>query len=256
MTMGELLRVEHLSRSFGGIVVAADISLALGAGDRVALIGPNGAGKTTLINLMTGALAPDSGRILIEGDDVTALPDRARVRRGLVRSFQVSRLFNDLTVRDHVGLAILARRRKTGRLFSDPWMMPEVADETQDLLQELGLAIVARRRVAEIAYGQRRMLEIAIALALKPKVLLLDEPAAGVPHGEANLILDIIERLPAGLAVMMIEHDMDLVFRFAQRVIVLSAGRVICEGAPSQIAADPAVRKAYLGSFADGRRSA
>jgi branched-chain amino acid transport system ATP-binding protein len=230
--MSDLLRVERLSRSFGGLVVASDISLSLAAGDRVALIGPNGAGKTTLVNLMTGVLAPDSGRILIEGADVTALPDRARVRRGLVRSFQVSRLFNDMTVRDHV------------------------ADVVQALLEELGLSPVTRRRVAEIAYGQRRLLEIAIALALKPKVLLLDEPAAGVPRSEADLILRIIERLPAGLAVMMIEHDMDLVFRFAQRVIVLAAGRIICEGPPSEVAADAAVRKAYLGSFADGRRSA
>jgi branched-chain amino acid transport system ATP-binding protein len=254
--MSDLLRVERLSRSFGGLVVASDISLSLAAGDRVALIGPNGAGKTTLVNLMTGVLAPDSGRILIEGADVTALPDRARVRRGLVRSFQVSRLFNDMTVRDHVGLAVLARQRKTGRLFADPWTMADVADEVQALLEELGLSPVTRRRVAEIAYGQRRLLEIAIALALKPKVLLLDEPAAGVPRSEADLILRIIERLPAGLAVMMIEHDMDLVFRFAQRVIVLAAGRIICEGPPSEVAADAAVRKAYLGSFADGRRSA
>jgi branched-chain amino acid transport system ATP-binding protein len=254
--MGELLRAEGLSRSFGGIVVAADISLALSAGDRVALIGPNGAGKTTLINLVTGALAPDSGRILLVGEDVTALPDLQRVRRGLVRTFQVSRLFNDMAVREHVGLAILQRERRAGRLFAELWAMTDVADETHALLHELGIAMIARRSVAEIAYGQRRLLEIAMALALKPKVLLLDEPAAGVPRAESDLLLRVIERLPTGLAVMMIEHDMDLVFRFAHRVIVLAAGRIICEGTPPQVAADPTVRKAYLGSFADDRRSA
>jgi branched-chain amino acid transport system ATP-binding protein len=254
--MTELLQVERLSRSFGGVVVAADISLALAAGDRVALIGPNGAGKTTLINLVTGALAPDSGRILIEAQDVTSLPAVERVRRGLVRTFQVSRLFHGMTVREHVGLAILQRERKARRLFADPWQIGDVAAETHALLHELGIASVACDRVGEIPYGRQRLLEIAIALALKPKILLLDEPAAGVPRSESDLVLRMLEHLPSGLAVMMIEHDMDLVFRFAQRVIVLAAGRIICEGTPSQVAADSTVRKAYLGSFADDRRSA
>jgi branched-chain amino acid transport system ATP-binding protein len=254
--MSELLRVERLSRSFGGLVVAADISLALAAGDRVALIGPNGAGKTTLVNLVTGALVPSAGRILLEAKDVTSLSDVQRVRRGLVRTFQVSRLFHDMSVREHVGLAILQREGKARRPFADPWKVSDVAAEAHVLLQELGIASIASKRVAEVAYGQQRLLEIAIALALKPKVLLLDEPAAGVPRSESELLLRVLERLPSGLAVMMIEHDMDLVFRFAQRVIVLAAGQIICEGTPAQVARDPLVRKAYLGSFADDRRSA
>jgi branched-chain amino acid transport system ATP-binding protein len=254
--MTELLNVEHVSRSFGGLVVAADVSLSLSAGDRVALIGPNGAGKTTLVNLVTGALAPSAGCIRLQGEEITALRDLERVRRGLVRTFQITRLFHDMTVCEHVGLAILQRERKTARLFADFWRNTGIAAEAQALLEELGLAAIASRRVAEIAYGEQRLLEIALALALKPKVLLLDEPAAGVPRGESDLILRVLERLPTYLAVMMIEHDMDLVFRFARRVIVLAAGRIICEGAPAQVAADSTVRKAYLGSFADGRRSA
>ena len=248
----ELLRVEGLSRSFGGLVVASDISIRLAAGDRVALIGPNGAGKATFINLVTGALRPSAGRILLAGEDVTDASDVARVRRGLVRSFQVTRLFGDMTACEHVALAILQRERQTHRIFSDVWAIGSVAEEAQALLDELGISAVGELRVREIAYGQQRLLELAVAVALRPKVLLLDEPAAGVPQSEAPRILEVLEALPAGIAVLMIEHDMDLVFRFARRVAVLAGGRLIFEGTPAEVAADSRVREAYLGSYAHG----
>ena len=253
--MTELLRVEGLSRSFGGLVVASDISLSLKARERVALIGPNGAGKTTFVDLVSGALRPSAGRVFLAGEDVTGVADVERVRRGLVRSFQVTRLFGDMSVREHVALAILRRERRTGRIFADPWKLPGVEDETADILEGLGIGPVAARKAREIAYGQQRLLEIAIALALRPKVLLLDEPAAGVPHGEAPRIFQALDRLPPEIAVLMIEHDMDLVFRFAARIVVLAAGRIIFEGTPAQVAADPRVREAYLGRYAHDRRA-
>ena len=254
--MNPLLDVSGLGKSFGGLVVAADLTLSLRPGDRVALIGPNGAGKTTFVNLVTGALAPDCGRIALDGEDITRAPETDRVRRGLVRTFQISRLFRDMSPREHVSLAILARSGRTGRLFARIPAMRDVVEEAARLLEEFGLSGVADRPVGEIAYGLQRLVEIAVALALRPKVLLLDEPAAGVPHGEAHRITDALERLPADLAVLMIEHDMDLVFRFAERVIVLGAGRVLFEGAPDAVRADPQVREAYLGSYAHGRRAA
>lgn len=252
--MTDLLNVQDLSRSFGGLVVASSISLVLSRGDRVALIGPNGAGKTTFVNLVSGALAPSAGRIELAGKDITRTPSVERVRLGLVRSFQVSRVFREMTVRDHVALAILQREGLTGRMFADPWAFDSVAEEAPAILEELGLAVVAHERVAQIAYGQQRLLEIAIALALRPKVLLLDEPAAGVPAGEANRIVQALDRLPPDIAVLMIDHDIDFVFRFAKRIVVLASGRIICEGPPSAVGADPRVREVYLGSYAYGRR--
>jgi branched-chain amino acid transport system ATP-binding protein len=252
----ELLRVENLSMAFGGLAVSRDISLRMAAGDRIALIGPNGAGKTTFVNLVTGALRPTAGRVVLSGEDVTRLGVVERVRRGLVRTFQVTRLFRDLTVAENVSLAILQRRGRTGQVFAQVRRIAEVADEAASLLAALGLAAVAGRPVKEIAYGQQRLVEIAIALALEPKVLLLDEPAAGVPQDEAPRILEALDRLPAAIAVLMIEHDMDLVFRFAKRVVVLAAGQVIFEGSPAEVASDPRVREAYLGSYAHGRRAA
>ena len=254
--MTELLRVEGLTRSFGGLVVASDISLAIGAGDRIGLIGPNGAGKTTLINLVTGALRPSSGRILLAGQDVTRLSGVERVRLGLVRTFQVSRLFRDMTMREHVGLAILLREGKARRAFGDPWKVGGVADEASSILHELGLGSVADHRVSQVAYGQQRLLEIGIALALRPKVLMLDEPAAGVAHDEAPRIVQALNLLPSDIAVLMIEHDIDMVFRFATKVIVLAAGRIICEGPPSSVAGDQRVREVYLGSYVHGRGAA
>jgi len=251
--MSDLFRVEALSKSFGGLVVSRNISLSMTAGERIALIGPNGAGKTTFVNLVTGQLKPSAGQVVLGGEDVTQLGAVRRVRKGLVRTFQVTRLFSELTPEEHVTLTVLQREGKASRILSRFRGNSAVADEVHDILGTLGLAEVARRRVGQIAYGQQRLLEIAIALALRPKVLLLDEPAAGVPSADTPRIEQALERLPSSLAVLMIEHDMDLVFRFAKRVVVLAAGEIIFEGLPSEVAADPKVREAYLGNYAHAR---
>ncbi|MBO1542905.1 ABC transporter ATP-binding protein, partial [Brucella melitensis] len=217
---------------------------------RVALIGPNGAGKTTFVNLVTGNLAATSGTVTLGGENVSKLNAMQRVRRGLVRSFQVTRLFFDMTPEEHVALAILQREGKTGRILGNYRRMPQVMDEARDILHMLGLLPLAQLRVSEIAYGQQHLLEIALALALRPKVLLLDEPAAGVPQSDTGRIEEALDRLPPDLAVLMIEHDMDLVFRFAKRVVVLAAGTVIFDGLPQAVVQDARVREAYLGSYA------
>lgn len=250
--MMPLLDIRNLQKTFGGLKVTRDLSLTLNPGDRVALIGPNGAGKTTFVNLVTGALRPDSGSVLLGGVDVTRTRPAERVRRGLVRSFQVTRLFKEMTSEEHLAAAILQRTGKAGRMFGRPERMPEVMTEVHDILASLHLADVAAARVREVAYGQQRLLELALALALRPRVLLLDEPAAGIPHAQIDLIQTALNRLPPDLAVLMIDHDMDLVFRFAKRVIVLAAGTIIFDGLPHDVAKDEAVRAAYLGSYAHG----
>jgi branched-chain amino acid transport system ATP-binding protein len=251
--MSDLFRVENLSKSFGGLAVSRDISLSMAAGERLALIGPNGAGKTTFVNLVTGQLKSSAGRVVLDGEDVTQLGAVRRVRKGLVRTFQVTRLFSDLTPEEHVTLTVLQREGKASRIISRFSGNSSVADEVHDILGTLGLLEVTRRKVGQVSYGQQRLLEIAIALALKPKVLLLDEPAAGVPSIDTPRIEKALERLPSSLAVLMIEHDMDLVFRFAKRVAVLAAGEIIFQGAPPEVAADLKVREAYLGNYAHAR---
>ncbi|MCW5707164.1 ABC transporter ATP-binding protein [Shinella sp.] len=251
--MSAIFDVRNLKRTFGGLAVTNDVSLSMAPGDRVALIGPNGAGKTTFVNLVTGNLLPNSGSVALGGEDVTRLGPTERVRRGLVRSFQVTRLFSEMTPEEHVALAILQREGRTGRMFASHRAMPDVMDEVHAFLARLGIAQLARHRVSEIAYGQQRLLELALALALKPRVLLLDEPAAGVPQSDTARIEQAIADLPADLAVLMIEHDMDLVFRFARRVVVLAAGEIIFDGSPDAVTKDARVRQAYLGSYADAR---
>jgi branched-chain amino acid transport system ATP-binding protein len=246
-----LLEARSVSRAFGGLQVTRNVSFSLAAGDRVALIGPNGAGKTTLVNLISGALAPNAGSFYLEGADITALSVPARVGRGLVRTFQTTRLFPNLTVADNVALALMQRRKLTRRLFGRATERSDVRREWQPLLEELALADLASRQVSELAYGQQRLVELAVGLALKPKVLVLDEPAAGVPHDQAPRILAALERLPSDIAVLMIEHDMELVFRFASRVLVMTDGHLIFEGAPRDVTNDQRVRRAYLGSYAD-----
>ena len=248
--MSPLFQVAHLSKEFGGLKVNRDITLTMQEGERLALIGPNGAGKTTFVNLVTGRIRPSAGRVTLAGEDITPLGAVRRVRRGLVRTFQVTRLFPDMTPEEHVVLTILQRMGLATRILARFHGSSAVSDETTEILATLGLVDVARRKVGEIAYGQQRLLEIAIALAQRPKVLLLDEPAAGVPSAETPRIERALEQLPPSLAVLMIEHDMDLVFRFAKRVVVLAAGELIFEGLSDAVARDPQVREAYLGNYA------
>ena len=254
--MSALFEVSNLNKNFGGLAVTNNVSLSLHPGDRLALIGPNGAGKTTFVNLVTGNLQPNSGTVRLAGEDVTGLNAMGRVRRGLVRSFQVTRLFYEMTPVEHVALAVLQREGKSGRMVGNFRGMPVVMEEVRDILDLLGLLDLADIKVREIAYGQQRLLEIALALALRPKVLLLDEPAAGVPQSETARIEHALDKLPPDLAVLMIEHDMDLVFRFAKRVIVLAAGTVIFDGSPQDVTQDARVREAYLGSYANAGSAA
>lgn len=249
--MSAVFEVANLKKSFGGLAVTNDVSISMAPGDRVALIGPNGAGKTTFVDLVTGNLAPDSGEIRLGGETVTKINAAGRVKGGLVRSFQVTRLFQEMTPAEHVSLAILQRNGRTGLMFGNFLSMRDVISEAADLLDMLGLSALMHRSVSKISYGQQRLLELAIALALKPKVLLLDEPAAGVPQSDTGRIQQALSDLPSDLAVLMIEHDMDLVFRFARRVVVLAAGAVIFDGAPSEVTKDAHVREAYLGSYAN-----
>lgn len=248
--MSTIFEVSNLRKNFGGLAVTNDVSMSIAKGERVALIGPNGAGKTTFVNLVTGNLAPSSGSVSLNDKDITHLSAMDRVKRGLVRSFQVTRLFYEMTPEEHLALAILQREGKTSRIFGNYRHMPAVMEEAYEILHILGLTELAQLKVSEIAYGQQRLLEIALALALRPKVLLLDEPAAGVPQSETARIEQALDELPADLAVIMIEHDMELVFRFAKRVIVLAAGAVIFDGLPEDVVQDAQVRAAYLGSYA------
>jgi len=241
------LETQGLCKSFGALPVASDINFRLENGARHALIGPNGAGKTSFVNLVTGMLRPSTGRILLGGQDITLLSQAARVKRGLVRTFQISALFRRLTLLENVTLAIAEREGRAGDLLRPAGRHRKVIEEGYALLETLGLAADALRPVNELAYGRQRLADIAVSLALEPKVLLLDEPAAGVPSGETGAIIDIIERLPADIAFLIIEHDMDLVFRLANRITVLVQGSVLLEGPPADIAADAQVRQVYLG---------
>jgi branched-chain amino acid transport system ATP-binding protein len=241
------LETRGLHRSFGALTVANAVEFRLDRGARHALIGPNGAGKTTFVNLVTGALRPSAGQICLDGADITHLPQAARVKRGLVRTFQITALFRRLTVLENVTLAVCEREGLGRELLRPAGRHRAAIEEAFALLERLGLADEALRPVTALAYGRQRLLEIAIALGLLPKVLLLDEPAAGVPSGESGMIIDVIDSLPPDIALLIIEHDMDLVFRLAQRITVLVQGSVLVEGPPEAIAADTRVRQVYLG---------
>ena len=245
--MTPALETLGLHKRFGALVVANDIHFRLETGARHALIGPNGAGKTTFINLITGRLAPSAGRILLGGADITALSQAARVRRGLGRTFQINTLFRGLSVLENVVLAIAEHVGIGGDMLRSIGTHRVVLESAYALLERLRIADDALTPVRELPYGKQRLVEIAIALGLQPTVLLLDEPAAGVPTAESAFILDVIEQLPADIAVLIIEHDMELVFRFAQRITVLVQGSMLVEGTPTEIAADARVREVYLG---------
>ena len=241
------LETQALSRQFGALRAVQQIDFKLDAGARHALIGPNGAGKTTFINLLTGVLPPSQGRVLLGGRDITATTQAERVKLGIARTFQINRLFRGLSVLENVCMAVTERLGAAGSMIYPAGRRTDVIDESMELLQTLKLADVARHRVSELPYGRQRLVELAITIGLKPEVLLLDEPAAGVPSAESHIILDAVERLPASIAVLIIEHDMDVVFRFAKRVTVMVSGAIFAEGTPREIEANPQVREVYLG---------
>jgi len=245
--MALALETRSLCKSFGALTVAEGINFRLESGARHALIGPNGAGKTTLVNMLTGVLAPSSGQVILCGEDVTKVAQAARVKRGLGRTFQINALFRRLPVLDNVALAVAERRGVAHRMLRSAHAHDEVRDESMELLATLGLTSEASQRVLDLPYGKQRLVEIAIALGLKPKVLLLDEPAAGVPSLESGRILEVLDNLPKDIAILIIEHDMDLVFRFARRITVLVQGEVLIEGGPEEIANDRRVHQVYLG---------
>lgn len=246
------LETRHLTKRFGGLTATSDVSFKLERGARQALIGPNGAGKTTFINLLTGVLSASSGQVFLAGEEVTGLKPEARVRRGLVRTFQINQLFGELTPLETLALAVGERLEQ-----GSDWRRPVGAKagldaEIMAVAERFGLADVLERRTDTLPYGKQRLLEIAAAFACKPQVLLLDEPAAGVPEAERRDILDAIAALPADVSVLLIEHDMDLVFSFARRISVLVDGALLIEGEPAAIAADPRVRAVYLGDAGHG----
>jgi len=245
--MPAALQTEKLCKTFGALTVAQNVDFRLEAGARHALIGPNGAGKTTFVNMLTGALAPSSGRILMNGEDITKTRQAARVKLGLGRTFQITTLFRRLPVLDNVALAVAEREGIARHMWKAAGRHNAIKDEAMALLATLGLADDARTPAQDLPYGKQRLIEIAIALGLKPKVLLLDEPAAGVPSHESGIILSNLAKLPPEIAILIIEHDMDLVFRFAQRITVLVQGAVLVEAPPDEIARDKRVHQVYLG---------
>jgi branched-chain amino acid transport system ATP-binding protein len=246
------LRTERLSRSFGGLLANSEISLSLPVGARHALIGPNGAGKTTLINLLTGVLPPTAGEVYLGEERITHLPQHERVRRGMTRTYQVTTLFGGLTVLEAVVLAVCERKGIASSWHRTVASCAEEADEAWALLETLHLEREAGSLTRLLPYGKQRLVEIALALATRPRILLLDEPAAGIPAGESAEVLDVVARLPGDVTVLFIEHDMQLVFRFAERISVLVGGRLLTEGTPAEIAADRRVREVYLGEAEHG----
>jgi branched-chain amino acid transport system ATP-binding protein len=248
--MAPVLETKGLVKQFGGIVATNDVTLSVEKGARHALIGPNGAGKTTIINMLTGVLRPTAGTILLEGRDITGLEPHKRVQLGIARTFQINQLFADLTPIETIGLAV-SERMQLGRQW---WRLVGsksiVIDESVEILDRFNLADVMDERTATLPYGKQRLLEIALAIACRPNVLLLDEPAAGVPEAERHGILDAVAALPRDVTVLLIEHDMDIVFSFADRISVLVNGALFVDGPPEEVAQDPRVKAVYLGEEA------
>ena len=242
-----VLQTQGLVKRFGGITATDHVTLNIAQGARHALIGPNGAGKTTLINLMTGVLPPTEGRIVLEGQDITELAPHQRVRRGLVRTFQINQLFNSMTPLETLAMVVSQHQGLGGRWWQALGRDTAVVARCEQLLAQFRLTDVMNQRTEFLAYGKRRVLEMAIALACEPRVLLLDEPVAGVPAGEREELLQTVAALPSDVSVLLIEHDMDLVFGFANRITVLVNGAVLTEGTPQEIANDPQVKAVYLG---------
>ena len=250
--MSVALRTEGLSRSFGTFQANADITLAFAAGARHALIGPNGAGKTTFINLLTGVLAPSAGEVFLGEQRITGLPQHARVKRGMTRTFQINTLFPGLTALESVVLACCERGGRSGVWWRTVAAERGAIEEAQGILARLRLDGDAHTPTRALPYGKQRLLEIALALATRPTVLLLDEPAAGIPSAASAELFTVIAQLPRDVTIVFIEHDMNLVFRFAERITVLVGGTVLVEGTPDEIARDRRVREVYLGEAQHG----
>jgi len=236
-----------LEKRFDGFVATKNLSLRIAPGARHALIGPNGAGKTTVINLLSGVLRPDSGHILLGGSDITALPPHKRVRRGLSRTFQINQLYADLTPLETIGLAVSERMGHGADWWRRMGTRADINEEIAENLARFHLLDVMNEPTRTLAYGKQRLLEIALALSTRPRVLLLDEPAAGVPESERREILAVVAGLPRDVTVLLIEHDMDLVFSFAERISVMVGGALLIEGKPEQVVSDPQVKAVYLG---------
>jgi len=250
--MTALIETRNVSKNFGALHAARDINFQLEPGARHALIGPNGAGKTTFINLLTGVLAPTTGEVFFKGQDITTVAQAERVKRGIARTFQINRLFRGLSVLENVYIAISERVGAAPSKFTPAGKRRDVIDESMQLLETLKLADDAHHRISELPYGRQRLVELAITLGLKPEVLLLDEPAAGVPSAESHIILDAVAALPKTIGVLIIDHDMDLVFRFAQRITVLVRGAIFAQGTPKEIGTNDEVRAVYLGQASHG----
>ena len=246
------LRTEGLSKQWGSIKANSDLSIALPVGARHALIGPNGAGKTTFINLLTGVFAPTSGNVYLGDENVTHLPQHQRVKHGMTRTFQINTLFPGLTVLESVVLAVCERKGIAGRWITTVAKQRDTVEEAEYVLEALNLLQEADLFTRNLPYGKQRLVEIALALATRPKILLLDEPGAGIPSAESAELFHVIAGLPAEVTILLIEHDMDLVFRFAERIIVLVEGHVLTEGTPAEIAADVRVKEVYLGEAQHG----
>jgi branched-chain amino acid transport system ATP-binding protein len=241
------LRTQGLGKSFGALRANSDITLAFETGARHAIIGPNGAGKTTFINLLTGYLPPTAGDVWLGEERVTGLAQHARVKRGMTRTFQINTLFPGLTVLESVALACCERGGKGWVWWRSASASRQQIDEARSILARLRLEADADVETRNLPYGKQRLLEIALALATRPRVLLLDEPAAGIPSADSAELFGVIAALPRDVSIVFIEHDMNLVFKFAEKITVLVAGRVLVEGTPDAISRDPQVREVYLG---------
>jgi branched-chain amino acid transport system ATP-binding protein len=242
-----LLQTENLAKRFGGIVATGDVTLSVASGELHAVIGPNGAGKTTLIAQLSGQLLPDAGRIRFAGRDISALPMYRRSHLGLARSFQITSLFLDLSVLDNVALAVQAHRGHSFRFWRDARGEKELCDPARAALARVGLSARERQPAAALSHGEHRQLELAMALAGKPRMLLLDEPMAGLGPEESVRMVSMLRELRKDLTILLVEHDMEAVFALADRITVLVYGRVIASGAPAAIRANSQVRDAYLG---------
>jgi branched-chain amino acid transport system ATP-binding protein len=245
--MSAHLDVEHLSKSYGGLRAVRDVSFTLARGEILAMIGPNGAGKSTCFNMLNGQLAPDTGRIQIGGQDTTGLPPRAVWRRGVGRTFQITATFGSMTVRENVQLALLSHRRRTNRVFG--FAGRDCRDKADALLGLVGMGEAAERPCGELAYGDLKRLELAVALANEPSLLFMDEPTAGMGPAERKELMRLTARIARehGIGVLFTEHDMDVVFGHADRIMVLDRGQIIAIGRPDEVRADPRVQATYLG---------